>query len=150
MTFHHQVILADLNRGDGHNAEGEPGDCWRTCIANALGLRPLEVPNFVQQYSWMEAARRFLAPFGKDYGVTPGPDYVLAHPEIYEGRLLIGTGPSPRGDWLHCVVVDHQLQLVHDPHPSGAGILSVDIVELVVDTWLFPRPRQLQLEAAAA
>jgi hypothetical protein len=147
--YFHQLILADPRRGDGHDANGNQGDCWRTCIATVLGLHPLDVPNFVQQYSWMEAARLWLAPRGMDYGVTPGAEYVLDHPEIYDGRLLIATGPSPRGDWMHCVVVDHQLNLVHDPHPSGAGITSIAVVELIVGEWLFPRPHQLQLEAAS-
>jgi hypothetical protein len=40
--------------------------------------------------------------------------------------LCIGTGRSPRGPWDHATVWDTgdwtSREMVHDPHPSGAGL----------------------------
>jgi hypothetical protein len=114
-----------------------------------LGLPPAALPNFVRYYSWMEAARLWLGDRGRDYGVLPSPEWLAEHRDQFPGdALFIVTGPSPRGDWLHCVLMDRDLQLVHDPHPSGLGIIEPQIVELVVDRFLFPRPTRLALEAA--
>lgn len=43
-----QTIFADPLRGDGHNADGEPGDCLRACVASILELPLSAVPNFVR------------------------------------------------------------------------------------------------------
>lgn len=148
-SFAHQLVLADPTRDDGYDHTGEPGDCWRTCIANAIGARPADLPNFVRYHSWMEAARLWLADHGHDYGVLPGPEWLAGHrDEFAQDALFIVTGPSPRGPWLHCVLMDRDLQLIHDPHPSGDGILEPRTVELVTTWPLFPRPTRLMLEAA--
>ena len=31
-----QTILADPTRDDGHDASGQPGDCYRAALASAL------------------------------------------------------------------------------------------------------------------
>lgn len=146
-TMHHQLVLADLARGDGHDVTGEPGDCWRTSIACILGLHPATVPNFARFYSWMDEARLWLADRGLDYGVTPSPAWVLENSDAYPvDQLFIATGQSPRGDWRHCVVMNRALELIHDPHPSGDGLANIQIVELITTWPLFPRPRRLELE----
>jgi len=151
LVRHHQLVLADPARADGHDATGEPGDCWRTAVACLLGLHPADVPNIVRYHSNMDELRFWLEDYaGLDYGVTPGPEFVLEHPDLYPpGQLFIATGQSPRGDWLHCAIVDAALELVHDPHPSGAGILDVREVELITGRLLWPRPTRLALEAAS-
>jgi hypothetical protein len=45
----------------------------------------------------------------------------------------IGAGVSPRGRNHACVFLDGEL--VHDPHPSGGGLLTVD-------RWYLFRPRE--------
>ena len=40
----HQTILACPIRGDGHDADGRPGDCYRAAIASVLDLPIDEVP----------------------------------------------------------------------------------------------------------
>ena len=76
----HQTILADPTRNDGHDATGQPGNCYQAAIASALG-----------------------------------------------------AGPSPRGPFRHVVVLDPKTgAMIHDPHPSGAGVTEVDEVELIL------------------
>src|SRR5438067_13693724 len=103
MIPHTQTILADPARGDGHDADGRPGDCWRTCIASVLDVpNILDVPHFVELDNWFGETYRFVWHHAglsirkwRDLGLVPeGPEF------------LIGVGPSPRGDFYHAVVVD--------------------------------------------
>jgi hypothetical protein len=109
-----------------------PGDCWRTAIACLLDLRePTDAPHFIHEHAdghdtaWWEASVAFVAD-----RVPAGQSLVLIKPRfpVYEdpengNPHVIATGPSPRGDWLHSVVVDARTgELVWDPHPSRAGL----------------------------
>lgn len=97
------------------------GNCLQACVASLLNLRLEDVPNFM---------------------LTPGPDwydgfvsYMLQHNlyPIYidadavteDGRSPIGyhliQGKSPRGQHDH-VVVAHEGDIVHDPHPDGGDL----------------------------
>lgn len=100
------------------------GDCWRTAIASVLGCRRDTVPHFVElawgndDYTWWDQTQEWLA----TQGLT------IRHWESLEaarpwGKYLITGGKSPRGDWTHAVVIDADTgNIVHDPHPSGAGL----------------------------
>lgn len=111
-----------------------PGDCWRTAIACLLDFTsPLDVPHFIandtddgdDSTQWWIATTEFVAQH-----VPPGDVLHLLEPTfpVYvdpeSGRPhAIGTGPSPRGDWLHSVLVDARTgELVWDPHPSRSGL----------------------------
>lgn len=99
------------------------GDCWRACIASVLDLPRDEVPHFIEQArhegDWVQNTLSFLRGYGLVGEFFDGP------PPAYEG-YAIATGKSPRGDWLHAVVVKLspaeddlvQVWLAHDPHPS--------------------------------
>lgn len=41
-------------------------------------------------------------------------------------EYVLLSGPSPRGNFYHAVVGDTDFNMVHDPHPSGVGILLVE------------------------
>lgn len=134
-----QLVTADPARGDGHNAQGEAGDCFRTCLASILDLEPHEVPNFAAEggnHAWWHAARRWIR---RDSGRDLIPVDVewpvnWAQPENVAPwqRHAIATGPSPRGNWMHSVVVDAFTgELAHDPHPSRDG-LAGDVVDVIV------------------
>lgn len=101
------------------------GDCWRTAIACILGRPRDEVPHFIANAwrdpdpgRWWKAAQEWLG----------GEGFALRHFEAIDharpwGKFLIATGRSPRGDWHHSVVIDADtMEVVHDPHPSGAGV----------------------------
>lgn len=121
MIKHTQQIVGDPTRGDGHNAEGRPGDCWKTCIASLMELPMEDVPHFVEHGDlWWDVTQAFIkAIAGNDKELRWWED-VNAVPAGHE--FLIGTGVSPRGDFQHAVIVDHSAKVVHDPHPSRAGL----------------------------
>ena len=122
---------------------GEPvGDCLRTCVAMILDLEPQHVPHFVQEYlrypdaqmrtwpgfedqlvtvpRWAAACQGWLRNRGFQMATFGGP------PEGYTG-WAIATGPSPRGDFSHAVVVytvskddgGYEWRNAADPHPSN-------------------------------
>lgn len=136
------------------DANGDiPGDCWRTALACVLEMPRDDVPHFIHLHAddpddefgnggWFVASRAWVEEHRpgwtlRAYDPTfpfwtePGPP-----PDVPPGMIL--TGQSPRGDWLHCVVVDWQTgELVHDPYPGGGGVLSlVDVVALVRKEWI--------------
>lgn len=124
-----------------------PGDCWRTAIACLLDRDdPTTVPHFIAaplpegetedtSTAWWDATVAYVEAHTPD-GIT----LVLLEPmfPVYldpenAPRHVIATGPSPRGDWLHCVIVDAVTgELVHDPHPLRAGLAGppVDVAAL--------------------
>lgn len=119
-----QQILADPERGDGHNTEGRPGDCWKACIASLLSVEDYDsVPHFVELgESWWQETHQYV------WGQTGKTLYKWHKPELIPEGIehLIGVGPSPRGDFYHAVIVDRSGQLVHDPHPSRKGLVAVE------------------------
>ena len=129
------------------------GDCWRTCVAMLLDLPPADVPHWVDQYlhlgnvgtdtwplflgtevevpAYAAACQVWLRARGLELVSYDGP------PSDYTG-FAIATGPSPRGDYSHAIVVytiamDHQdtrgdgilrpvpaeWRNAADPHPSN-------------------------------
>lgn len=122
-VMHTQTILADPERGDGNDINSVPGDCWKACVASLLGVQDYDsVPHFVALDDWWGETHRYIWDTTgqvlrkwRDKGyISDGID------------LLIGVGPSPRGDFYHAVIVDREGKLIHDPHPSGMGILEVE------------------------
>jgi hypothetical protein len=103
MIAHTQTIFVNDPRGI-------PGDCMRTAVASLLDLPPEAVPHFVLfDREWFTAFNMWLAQRG--LRIKP-----LAKPE----RPCLAIGRSPR-DVEH-VVVWGPAGLIHDPHPSRAGI----------------------------
>jgi hypothetical protein len=113
------------------------------CLTNQTS--PADVPHFAELYpepgdawwtasvEWVEEAipgwtLRCYDPVWPLYGGLYGvPEYV------------IGSGPSPRGDFLHSILVrSGDGAPVWDPHPSRAGLAGpvVDVVALVRKSWL--------------
>lgn len=129
---------------------GEPGDCWRACLASILDLPIAQVPHII-----LEAYLAAGVPADRIYEMPPenldwwGPttafvraqgfDIELVRPNYEEGhgwvecfaslrqdghRYVILTGKSLRGVY-HSVIWDlDRDELAHDPHPSRAGLLS--------------------------
>jgi hypothetical protein len=126
-----QRIIADPGRGDGHDADGQPGDCLRAAVASLAGVDYDQVPHFAGAgESWWDDMCAWATGRGRKFVCVPVVDGTIrqafADPDV--DRWVIGSGPSPRGPWQHVVIVDMDLRLVHDPHPSDAGLLSVDEV----------------------
>jgi len=103
------------------------GDCWRACIASITETHIEFVPHFVLfDSSWWRATNLWLAP--RDLAIDQ-----RGTPE--SGEYVILCGVSPRDPKItHCVVAlatdrpASEWEIVHDPHPTRAGILTRDEV----------------------
>lgn len=98
-----------------------------------LGLAYEEVPDFVRDHDdWVQA----MATWGGKRGlsllrVQATSDGELAH-TFFEGAdaLWIASGPGPRGH-NHAVLCQGS-NLLHDPHKSRKGLLSITSVMVFV------------------
>jgi hypothetical protein len=147
-----QTILAE--RPDGHSAAGLPGNCLQTAVASLLELEVDQVPHFALYVDWFAAMRRWARDRGGDFTYFPFP-VPEEHAEAWAscqrwGRehsaYVILGGPSPRGPFGHVVVGTVDLETVHDPHPSRAGITAVEDAILYCQPY-DPPPVTLELTA---
>lgn len=160
MIPHTQRLTASIRRRDGHTIDGIPGDCWRTAVASLLDEPdPDAVPHFALHWrtSW-QLLQRWLHPRGLSMAWAPvHPDQAVStndagDPVYYSlpepgerlggqiGDLVLLSGPSPRGPFAHVVVGTPQGEVVHDPHPSRAGLVAVHEID-----WLVPAALQYPL-----
>ncbi len=129
-----QTILATKPNGD--NDDDVPGDCYRACIASWLELPIDEVPHFILKETWWDDVVAFVRERlpGKtiqNYAPPLFPAYRGDNDDMY----AIAVGPSPRGDFMHAVLVHAATgELAHDPHPSRAGLAGPIVeMELIVN-----------------
>lgn len=98
------------------------GNCWTACIASLLGL-PIEgVPDFVQievdgGEDWWAHTWRFLNERGDGPYIQCG---------------LSPRSPAADGKAVHHAVIYQGGHLVHDPHPDGLGVVSIEDAYAVV------------------
>ena len=107
----------------------EKGNCFAACIASILEVPLDTVPNFCADLpsDWHAQTNQWLA---KHYGlglvtmqVEEGSDYDdLDMPRDCHHFI---SAKTLRGDCYHCVVAKNGI-VVHDPHPSGIGLLPGD------------------------
>jgi hypothetical protein len=115
--------MSNPSRGDGwidqtimHDPDnGQFGNCMQACIASYLHIELEEVPHFHHDgcaadvfwdrvEDWLDEHNRLLT-YAK------------------QGNMFsIASGPSVRGT-THCVIMCDD-QLIWDPHPSRAGLVS--------------------------
>jgi hypothetical protein len=108
------------------------GNCFSTCVACMFGIPTHEVPNFCADNSpdyWWDAFREWLLPRGFTPIVlrTNGKDGWV---EEFKDVTMIAGGPGPRGG-EHAVLWRNGA-LLHDPHPSGDGLVSIDDVTMLI------------------
>lgn len=108
--------------------KGRYGNCMQAMVASILEIPIDEVQHFLHDgtQDGVEFNRRvndFLRPFNLCYLQFPKCQDSL---DAFGIRGLVHevSGPSRRGVEHACVAVDGTL--VHDPHPSKAGLVSVD------------------------
>lgn len=93
--------------------DGATGNCLQACIASLLDLPLDAVPDFgTAAGQWLRFAR-----YMNQHGLQPVDVTPVAHP--YNAYYLV-TGTSPRGVNHACVALNGRI--VHDPHPSDAGL----------------------------
>ena len=98
------------------------GNCFAACVASILEIPLEDVPDFAGRESWFLDADRF----AREHGYTLllfEVDKCRGKYTFYGDCYYIGSGKSPRGDWTHAVVC-RGTKVVHDPHPSGEGIVN--------------------------
>lgn len=137
-----RVVTGDRRRRDGRTVDGATGDCLRACLATLLALPYADVPHLGDHGpSWWDALRRWgRGRRGIDFasiGVRDGSLRDVLAGDL-DGLHVIGVGTSPRGPYTHSAVVDVDLRIVWDPHPSRAGVRGgVDSVIAVVRPYDF-------------
>lgn len=111
---------------------GTHGDCTRACVRMLLSLEApdleLDLPHPISDAtSWNMDFFDTLEEHGFDLRyqpVYPGKDY------SFLPRILAAGGPTPRTELTgasHMVVYDRiAAEVVHDPHPSRAGLIAID------------------------
>lgn len=104
-------VLQSILHGD---PSGRPGNCLQAAVASLLELPLDAVPHFVEHEDWLER----LAAFCNAHGYQP----VMRWPDTHVAYGM-AWGPSERGVRHAVVWVDGAM--AWDPHPSGAGLLSV-------------------------
>jgi hypothetical protein len=112
-----------------HNPEiGQFGDCQRAVVASLLELPLSDVPHFLQEAAgdsmgFWTRLQRFLASHGCLYIDLPAWD-IDGYSDLYGTPAVYHEicGPSPRGAGLFHAVVGCNGKIVHDPHPSRAGL----------------------------
>lgn len=105
---------------------GDKGNCLQAAVASILDKPLEEVPHFIcYGESWFIALILFMRDFGYEYhGIADGS--LLTDPKFNKGigGYVIGSGMSPRG-FSHAVVCKDG-EIVHDPHPSRAGVEHIE------------------------
>jgi len=97
-----------------HNPkQGIAGDCYRACICSLLDISDEGIENFVENSDYPMNVVTFLN--GKGFRLRHNTE----QPKDIE--FYIASGISPRGV-RHSVIYSNG-QLVHDPHPSNAGVI---------------------------
>jgi hypothetical protein len=107
-----QTILHDPDRPQ------VPGNCLQAAVASVLALPLDAVPNFAT-FLWWPQAMKFWA---RGRMLVVRNEQTATIPE----RLCVVGGKSPRGVDHACVA--EAGRIVWDPHPSRAGLVSVDEV----------------------
>lgn len=134
MIKHTQQILGDPARGDGHNAEGRPGDCWKTCIASLLNVGNLDdVPHFLELEDWWLETQAYVQSIRGGEYVLDWWEHLAEVPGTPE--FMIASGDSPRGNFQHAVITNGAGEIIHDPHPSRLGLVGRPTQYFAVVRW---------------
>lgn len=121
-----------------HTESGPPGNCFPAAIASLLhcDLDAVPQPEEGDRNDWgayWPRVAEFLACRGLFMLLVPhGPD---SHESTatyagWERSLCMAMGMGPRGH--RHVVVYRGHELVHDPHPSRAGLVSIEALAYLV------------------
>ena len=108
-------------------------DCVLCCLATILGLDYTDVPDLVEEHptQWQSLLCLWLASRGLDVvRVQATGDGELLHTPTHGRALWIASGPAARG--RNHAVVYRGPDMIHDPHPSGAGLEAVTAATVIL------------------
>jgi len=96
------------------------GNCTEAALASLFGIRLEDVPSMqgLVASDYWDALEAFVRSRGYALSMQP--------PSHRPAGLYLADGPSARGCGHFVVMRDGKM--VHDPHPSGAGLLEVENV----------------------
>lgn len=93
------------------------GNCLQAALASLLELPLTAVPHFAgTPTDWYPSMVAWLAE--REYSL------VISAYHLHDQALGLMAGPSPRSADVNHVVVAMGADMVHDPHPSRAGLAS--------------------------
>lgn len=120
MKFVNQTKLHDPDKGI-------KGNCLTACIATLLHLDIEDVPNFedISDDTWFFEYKKWL------YSKNMIP--ITFNNQDSISYYTIMSGPSPRNPKLWHSVIYYKGKIVHDPHPSKAGLVSTKEQTLFID-----------------
>ena len=107
---------------------GREGNCFAACVATILRLPLEDVPNFCAHEDWFARFDAWL----RERGLWPLKFDASAEliDNVARDALGIVSGEAERG--LMHATVWRGGAMVHDPHPSRAGLLEVvDVIYIV-------------------
>lgn len=118
------------------NEEGtEHGNCLSACLANLLGIDLALVPNFAAlERSWFPVFASIIYEHGYEMHGSYYFTATATRKGTWEGLLetspgvdgiFIMGGASPRIKGIDHAVLYKDGVMLHDPHPSRAGILDL-------------------------
>jgi hypothetical protein len=110
------------------------GNCLSAVVASLMHLPIEAVPNFVQEHvdtdgekDWWQSCWRFIHEQGYHAVLLrdetqPNSPFPLPKP----GEPYLVSGISPRNPEVHHIVIYQDGRMLHDPHPDGTGLASLD------------------------
>lgn len=117
--WHDQTVL---------HSESTVGNCVQACLASVLSLPLDAVPPF-DEATGPEQLMAFDA-WLRARGIESFRRYTERGQVPFNEGLYLASGPSPRG--VHHMVVMCDGRLLHDPHPSRAGLLEVRYITVLI------------------
>ena len=107
---------------DKFSGHPDGGNCIQASVASLLELRLDDVPHFLKESgcwaTWRITLDEWLEKSGLYAHWTYGDKIVH-----FDGYFL-ATGPTTRG--THHMVIYKGNEMVHDPHPEGDGLVTID------------------------
>lgn len=119
-----------------HMEGGEYGDCWPTSIESVLDLPLGTLPRWEQGQDWGDYWYSIMAYLYHHHGLVSqkvSADLLAGRVQASGYHLVIGQSPrATPEDPIYHAVVGKDGEVVHDPHPSRAGVVRSESWEFLV------------------
>ena len=118
----------------------ETGNCGEACLASILEIKLSDIPPLhnpedpTDGHTYCKNLREFVSQFGLSY-IDLAMNEGHKPEEFFKDCWVIATGLSPRATegWHRHGVVWRNGKIVHDPHPSNAGLETIDMYGVFIN-----------------